>query len=84
MEFIVQPSEVQCMEDLTPKRLTDKEATEKICKICMCSHVQDIGGWEKARRNQAIALAIEAGISIRQFSRLTAISKTTVERVARR
>ncbi|MCR4673985.1 MAG: transposase [Lachnospiraceae bacterium] len=84
MEFIVQPSEVQCMEDLPPKRLTDREATEIICKICMCSHVQDIGGWEKARRNQAIVSAIGAGISIRQFSRLTAISKTTVERVVRR
>ncbi|MCR5397189.1 MAG: transposase [Lachnospiraceae bacterium] len=52
-------------------------------KISMCSHVRDIGGWEKARRNQAIVLAIGAGISIRQFSRLTAISKTTVERVVR-
>ncbi len=81
MDFVVQPSDIQCMEDLPPKRLTDQEAIEIICKICMCSQVQEIGGWEKNRRNQAIVLAIKSGVLIRQFSRLTAISKTTVERV---
>ncbi len=82
-DFVVRPSDVECMEDMPPKRLTDQEAIEKICKICMCSHVQEIGGWKIEQRNQAIVLAIKAGVSIRQFSRLTAISKTTVERVVR-
>ena len=61
--------------------LSDREAAELLGSVCGCRHVLEIGGWEKTRRDEAIKKSSERGISIRQLSRLTGISKAIIERV---
>ena len=82
--FITRESTQKHLEDDSSKRLTDREATERICKTCGCRYVQEIGGWETARRDQALRCALSAGVSIRQLSRLTAVSKAVIERISRK
>jgi len=42
--------------------------------------VQEISGWIAGRKKNAIKKATEHGISIRQLSRLTDISKAVIEK----
>ena len=72
------------LEDDGPVRLTDKEAIKKMIKAGICDTVQEIGGWDKTHRDFVIKAALDLGISIRQFSRLTGISKTTIMKIARK
>ena len=62
-------------------RLTDRIAIGRLCAACECSNVQEIGGWPEKRQLEAIRAGRKAGISIRQLSRLTGISKARIERV---
>jgi len=48
--------------------------------ICSCKFVQEISGWIAGRKKNAIKKATEHGISIRQLSRLTDISKAVIEK----
>ena len=82
-EFVNEPCERDHLEDNGAKRLTDQEAIRRLCRACGSSTVQEIGGWQGPLRDQAIRLGIGAGLSIRQLSRLTGISKTSIERVIR-
>lgn len=80
LSFLNEP----CKEDHLDEsisRLTDKMAVERLCKVCKCRNVQEIGGWPEEQRNEAIRAGRKAGISIRQLSRLTGISKTRIERI---
>lgn len=78
LAFVSVPCNADHLDDSGPKRLTDSEAIQRIRKVCGCKNVHDLGGWEKRRRNNAIVNARRAGISIRQLSRLTAISKNAI------
>lgn len=69
------------LDENQARHLSDREAAELLCTACGCSNVQEIGGWEKLQREAAIRKIPGAGISIRQFSRLTGISKAIIERV---
>ena len=71
------------LEDIVPARLTDSEAIARICSCCGCRHVQDIGGWEKPKKEEAIREGLSVGTSIRQLSRLTGVSKAVIERVGK-
>ena len=82
-EFLTQPCTSSHLEDNGSKRLTDREASDRICKTCVCKNVQEIGGWDVQRRNDAVLAALDSGVSIRQLSRLTAISKAVIERICR-
>ena len=46
--------------------------------------VQEIGGWEVKRRDSAVLAALSNGVSIRQLSRITGISKTVIERIGKK
>ncbi len=81
--FVSGPCESEHLEATDWKRLTDREATEKICDCCGCRYAQEIEGWPAARQEEAVLRAIECGISIRQLSRLTGISKAVIERINR-
>ena len=83
LAFVTQECTQTHLEEDVYKRLTDREASERICQLCGCRHVQEIGGWEPTRRDQALRSALSAGVSIRQLSRLTAVSKAIIERVCR-
>ena len=71
------------LEDNGAKRLTDQEATERLRDVCRCEAVQDIGGWTGEKLDMAVKKGLKAGVSMRQLSRLTGISKAIIERIAR-
>ncbi len=82
-EFVEEACEQEHLEETGYRRLTDEEAKQRLCETCKCEHVQEIGGWEKERKEEAVKTALDAGISIRQLSRLTGISKAVIERILR-
>ena len=61
-------------------RLTDDEAKAMIQKIAKCKTAGDFQMLEKETRNACIHKLHDKGMSIRQISRLTGISKKIVER----
>ena len=83
LKFVSEACNAEHLEDTGTKRLTDREAIERLREISGCSEVQEIGGWKGERRDAAVIKALDIGISIRQLSRLTGISKAIIERIAR-
>lgn len=79
--FVSEPCSGEHLEENLTRRLPDREAAELLSSVCGCRHVLEIGGWENTQRDEAIKKSSELGISIRQFSRLTGISKAIIERV---
>lgn len=67
--------------ELDDFRLTDAEAREIILKISKCKTVTEFQGLDIEHRNRYIKETKENGISIRQLSRLTGVSKGIVERI---
>lgn len=85
MDFIMKPCDGEHLEDNAGSRLTDQEAIQAVCEICACKNVQEIGGWDNTRRDNAVkAILNNSSVSIRQLSRLTGISKAIIERISRR
>lgn len=80
LSFVGQPCQSEHLEDTGMKRLTDREAVERLCALCKCSAAQEIGGWNEEQQEKAIQIAHKNGVSIRQISRLTAISKAKIEK----
>lgn len=78
--FLNEPCKDNHMDEAT-FRLTDRMAIERLRGICGCSNVQEIGGWSEKQQEEAIRAGRKAGISIRQLSRLTGISKTRIEKI---
>ena len=62
-------------------RLTDSQAREIIEKVSKCKTVVEFQGLDIEQRNKYIKQLKENGISIRQISRLTGISKGRVEKI---
>ncbi len=60
-------------------RLTDDEALKIIWKICKCKSVSDFQKLDKIKRNYYIEKLYKHGLSIRQISRLTGLSRKIVE-----
>ena len=80
-EYICQENEDQCMEmdETIRKRVTDEDA-EKLISIELGSVIPSIGkAKERAGLNHSICRLIRSGVSIRQLSRLTGISKKVIE-----
>ena len=79
VEFHQQQNDDQCMEVDDKKRLTDEDARALILKITKCRNAAEFQQLEKAERNECIRKLHDKGISIRQISRLTGLSKRIVE-----
>ena len=60
-------------------RLTDDEALKIIWKICKCKSASDFQKFDKVKRNYYIEKLYKQGLSIRQISRLTGLSRKIVE-----
>ena len=60
-------------------RLTDDEAKEIIRKVAKCKTISDFQTLDKMKRNLYIQKLFNKGLSIRQISRLTGVSKKIVE-----
>ena len=63
-----------------PARLSDREAIMLIREIAGVSECAEVCSLDKARREEAVLLLRARGLSIRQISRLTGLSKGIVER----
>lgn len=61
-------------------RMTDEEAIKKVKEICGVN-ARDLAGIDITKRNLYIKRIYGKGISIRQISRITAISKGIIERM---
>ena len=83
LRFVSEPCNEEHLENTDVKRLTDREAIDRLRAQCSCREVQEIGGWPDERRDAAVIQGLNNGISIRQLSRLTGISKAVIERIAR-
>ena len=79
--FLEGPCQYDHLEDEGPKRLMDKEAIARLCRVSGCRTVQEIGGLPENKRDEALRKGMSAGISIRQLSRLTGISKAVIEKI---
>lgn len=60
-------------------RLNDDEALKIILKTCRCKSVSDFQKFDKIKRNYYIGKFYQKGLSIRQISRLTGLSRKVVE-----
>ena len=69
-----------CLDiDNNKQRLTDAEAIKKMRKICNCKSASDFQKFDKEKRNRNIKKLHIQGLSIRQISRLTGLSRKIVE-----
>ena len=84
LRYVSEQGETEHLDDNGTKRLTDREAIERLRITCGCGNAQDIGGWTAEKRDAAIRKALGTGVSIRQLSRLTGISKAIIERIAKK
>ena len=60
-------------------RLNDDEVLKIILKTCRCKSVSDFQKFDKIKRNYYIGKFYQKGLSIRQISRLTGLSRKVVE-----
>lgn len=70
----------RCLEMEDNFRWTDDEAQKLILKLSKCRTVSEFQLLDRATRNTYIHKLHEKGLSIRQISRLTGVSKKIVER----
>ena len=68
-----------CLEMEEQFRLTDAEAKFIIQKITKCKTITEFQALDKTKRNLYIQKLFSKGLSIRQISRLTGVSKKIVE-----
>ncbi len=81
LNFIRQPGTITHIDCRDSWRLSDREAAERLKKAVRCRHAQEIAGWDEKAKGAAVRAARQEGISIRQLSRLTGISKAVIERL---
>lgn len=81
--FINADCETEHLDETDFKRITDRDAIKRICDVCNCMYIQDISSWPVIERDAAIKKALHTGVSYRQLSRITGISKAVIERVSK-
>ena len=80
IEFNEQFNDDICLDMVeNDRRLNDEEAIKIIWKICKCKSVSDFQKLDKVKRNYCIKELHQQGLSIRQISRLTGVSRKIVE-----
>ena len=62
-------------------RINDSEAREIIKQVCGYSNASEIRKLDIAERNKCIKALKDGGLSIRQISRITGVSKYAVEKI---
>lgn len=79
IEYHREENEDKCLEIEDHFRLTDEEAKALIIKISKCQTIAEFQLLDRNTRNSCIHKLHNNGMSIRQISRLTGISKKIVE-----
>lgn len=80
LEYHAAESEDKCLEVEDHYRLTDEDAKAIILKVSKCKNASEFQLLDCKKRNACIHALHERGLSIRQISRLTGLSKKLVER----
>ena len=80
-EFINTPGSMEHIDYRNEKRLSDGEAAERLKKASGCERVQEIAGWQPEALKKLICTAGKEGVSLRQLSRLTGISRMLLLRL---
>jgi hypothetical protein len=77
------PNTDTCMEYVTPARraVTDTQAQVVIEKISHCKTITEFQGLDEKKKERFIKKIYGQGVSIRQLSRLTGITKGKIERI---
>ncbi len=85
LEFNNTPNEDTCMDSapITRRAVTDTQAQSIIEQVSHCSSVSEFRELERSKRDAFVRQICEKGVSIRQLSRLTGISKGIIERSAK-
>ena len=79
MQFMRQVDEIEHMESEALKK-DDKWALETLKKTLNISSGTQIKAWERSRRNTALVLLKEKGITVRQLERLTGINRGVIQK----
>ena len=69
----------QCLDISDHFRMTDEEAKILLHKISKCDHASEFQQLDPETRNSCIQKLHKEGVSIRQISRLTGVSKKIIE-----
>ena len=80
IEFHREENTDQCLDIVDNFRMTDEEAKKLISKIAKCDSATDFQLLDREKRDIYIQKIHKKGVSIRQISRLTGISKKIIER----
>jgi len=80
VKFHIEENEDKCLEIEVNFRLTDKEAWEIIKKTSKCKSPDQFQNLDVISRDKNLKKLKEKGLSIRQLSRLTGISKGIIEK----
>ena len=78
LQYLHTTSDQRCMEYYSSSRLPDAEALKIIRQKTPCNSPSDFQCLELPIRNHYLHLLYHSGISIRQLSRLTGISRTVI------
>ena len=78
LKFLQIISDQRCLEHYSSYRLPDSEALKIIQATTSCNSPSDFQHLELQTRNQYLKLLHHSGLSVRQLSRLTGISRTAV------
>ena len=79
IDFHRQENDDKCLEVEDQHRMTDAEAQQLIFKISKCKNIADFQKLDTEKRNSCIRKLHENGMSIRQISRLTGLTKKVIE-----
>ena len=80
IEFNLENNDDICLDiEEQNNRITDSEAKEIIKQVCGYSNASEIQKLDIAERNKCVKVLKESGLSIRQISRITGVSKYAVE-----
>ena len=79
LEYHRENNEDKCMEIDEQYRLTDEEGKQLILRIANCKTAAEFQQLDAVTRNRCLQKLHEKGMSIRQISRLTGVSKRVVE-----
>ncbi len=77
-EFHKIKDDIKCLDIEENRRIKDSEAMEIIKGICNVSHCMDIQGFSKIKRDSCFKIIKEKGLSTRQISRLTGVSRNII------
>ena len=81
IEFNLENNDDICLDiEEQNNRISDSEAREIIKQVCGYSNASEIRKLDIAERNKCIKALKDGGLSIRQISRITGVSKYAVEK----